>query len=142
MFSVQNLILGTRTNYIFLLSIKMVAIAQLVRASDCGSEGRGFEPHWLPKINKTLVYSGFYLFMYYTYILKSNKDGKYYYGHTADLNSRLKEHNNGKVRATKGRRPLIIHYYEILETKSEAAKRELFFKSINGYIFLKQEKII
>ena len=28
----------------------MVAIAQLVRASDCDSEGRGFEPHWLPKI--------------------------------------------------------------------------------------------
>ena len=25
-----------------------VAIAQLVRASDCGSEGRGFEPHWSP----------------------------------------------------------------------------------------------
>ena len=24
---------------------KMVVIAQLVRASDCGSEGRGFEPH-------------------------------------------------------------------------------------------------
>ncbi len=23
----------------------MVAVAQLVRASDCGSEGRGFEPH-------------------------------------------------------------------------------------------------
>ena len=23
----------------------MVVIAQLVRASDCGSEGRGFEPH-------------------------------------------------------------------------------------------------
>ena len=80
--------------------------------------------------------------MYYTYILKSNKDGKYYYGHTADLNSRLKEHNNGKVRATKGRRRLIIHYYETFETKSEAAKRELLFKSIDGYIFLKQEKII
>ncbi len=27
---------------------KTVAIAQLVRASDCGSEGRGFEPHWPP----------------------------------------------------------------------------------------------
>ena len=53
--------------------------------------------------------------MYYTYILKSIKDGKYYYGHTADLSLRLKEHNNGKVRATKGRRPLIIHYYETLE---------------------------
>ena len=28
--------------------IKMVVLAQLVRASDCGSEGRGFEPHTPP----------------------------------------------------------------------------------------------
>lgn len=29
----------------------MVDVAQLVRASDCGSEGRGFEPHRPPKIH-------------------------------------------------------------------------------------------
>ena len=80
--------------------------------------------------------------MYYTYILKSLKDQKYYYGYTSDLHLRLKEHNNGKVRATKSRRPFIIHYYETIETKSEAIKRELFFKSIDGYIFLKKENII
>ena len=28
--------------------IKTVVLAQLVRASDCGSEGRGFEPHTPP----------------------------------------------------------------------------------------------
>ena len=28
----------------------MVVVAQLVRASDCGSEGRGFEPHLPPKL--------------------------------------------------------------------------------------------
>ena len=28
----------------------MVVVAQLVRASDCGSEGRGFEPHFPPKL--------------------------------------------------------------------------------------------
>ena len=28
---------------------KMVVVAQLVRASDCDSEGRGFEPHHPPK---------------------------------------------------------------------------------------------
>ena len=28
--------------------INMVDLAQLVRASDCGSEGRGFEPHLPP----------------------------------------------------------------------------------------------
>ncbi len=27
----------------------MEDVAQLVRASDCGSEGRGFEPHHSPK---------------------------------------------------------------------------------------------
>ena len=27
----------------------MVNVAQLVRASDCGSEGRGFEPHLSPQ---------------------------------------------------------------------------------------------
>jgi hypothetical protein len=26
-------------------AFQTVAVAQLVRASDCGSEGRGFEPH-------------------------------------------------------------------------------------------------
>ena len=31
--------------------IEMVVLAQLVRASDCGSEGRGFEPH-IPPFNK------------------------------------------------------------------------------------------
>ena len=29
--------------------IKTVVLAQLVRASDCGSEGRGFEPHIPPQ---------------------------------------------------------------------------------------------
>ncbi len=28
---------------------EMVSIAQLVRASDCGSEGRGFDPHCSPQ---------------------------------------------------------------------------------------------
>jgi hypothetical protein len=28
---------------------KMVAIVQLVRISVCGTEGRGFEPHWPPQ---------------------------------------------------------------------------------------------
>ena len=29
--------------------LNMVPIVQLVRASDCGSECRGFESHWAPK---------------------------------------------------------------------------------------------
>lgn len=40
----------------------MVGIAQLVRASDCGSEGRGFESHYLPNKSKNPAYSGVFYY--------------------------------------------------------------------------------
>jgi len=80
--------------------------------------------------------------IFYTYILKSQKDGRYYYGSTSDIDKRLKIHNAGKVRSTKSRRPFVIHYLETFESKSEAIKRENFFKSIDGYNFLKSQGII
>ena len=39
----------------------MVRIAQLVRASDCGSEGRGFESHFSPV--RLSVKAAFFLFV-------------------------------------------------------------------------------
>jgi putative endonuclease len=42
---------------------------------------------------------------YFTYILKSEHDGTYYYGSTKDCEARLKMHNSEKSRYTKGRRP-------------------------------------
>ena len=80
--------------------------------------------------------------MFFTYILKSLKDNSHYYGHSKDIGSRLKTHNSGKVRSTKGKRPWMIHYEETFEMKSEAYRRELFFKSIDGYNFLKKRNII
>jgi hypothetical protein len=47
-----------------------------------------------------------------------------------------------KTRSAKYRRPFVIHYYESFETKSEAAKRKYFFKSIAGYNYLKSNGII
>jgi putative endonuclease len=40
---------------------------------------------------------------YYTYILKSEKDGKNYAGYTQDLNLRFEQHNKGQVESTKYR---------------------------------------
>jgi putative endonuclease len=80
--------------------------------------------------------------MYYTYILKSLKTGSYYYGYTKDLTIRLNRHNEGHVRSTKSKRMWIIHYFEKFENKSDAIKRELFFKSIDGYNWLRDEGII
>ena len=40
----------------------MVDLAQLVRASDCGSEGRGFEPH-IPPFHKRKLFGVFAFFI-------------------------------------------------------------------------------
>jgi len=80
--------------------------------------------------------------MFWVYILQSELVGTHYYGHTSDLVERLKRHNLGKVRYTKSKRPWKLVYSEEFETKSEAYKRELFFKSIEGYRYLKERGII
>jgi putative endonuclease len=80
--------------------------------------------------------------MFYTYILLNGKKNKYYYGSTGNLNDRLKEHNNGKVKFTKAFRPWNIIYFEEYLTRSEAYRRELYFKSIEGRNWLKSNKII
>jgi putative endonuclease len=80
--------------------------------------------------------------MYFTYILKSLKDGRYYYGSTENIEDRLKLHNSGKVRSTKSRKPFVIHYYEKYDSRTKAWEREMFFKSIDGYNWLKTKNII
>jgi len=62
--------------------------------------------------------------MYYVYILKSGKDGKLYIGSTDDLRKRFREHNEGKVFATRHRRPLLLIYYEAYPKEWQARKRE------------------
>ncbi|MES2515197.1 MAG: GIY-YIG nuclease family protein [Bacteroidota bacterium] len=79
---------------------------------------------------------------YFTYILISQKDSRYYYGYTSNLYERLSRHNSGMVRSTKARIPFKIHYFEEFNSKTEAIKRENFFKSIDGYNWLRDQNII
>ena len=79
---------------------------------------------------------------YFAYILKSLSHGTYYYGSTENPEKRLKEHNAGKQKYTKGRRPWELHYSEQFETRKKAMRRERFFKTIDGYNYLKSRGII
>ncbi|MDP9249189.1 MAG: GIY-YIG nuclease family protein [bacterium] len=74
---------------------------------------------------------------YYTYVLKSEKDGKLYTGSTKDLRKRLQQHNQGKSTYTKGRGPFSIIYYEACLSEDKARSRELFLKSGMGKRYLK-----
>ena len=76
------------------------------------------------------------------HILRSLSHNIYYYGSTSSLDKRIKDHNKGRVKFTKGRRPWMLHYFEEFSNRSEAFKREKFFKSIEGYNYLKGENII
>ncbi len=67
---------------------------------------------------------------YSVYILISEKDKGLYVGCTSNLEKRLKRHNDGKVKSTKGRRPFNCLYQEIYEDKGEAYNRERFLKSL------------
>jgi putative endonuclease len=69
--------------------------------------------------------------MYYTYVLKSQKDNELYIGWTDNLVERVKHHNSGQVTSTRGRMPLILVYYEACLSKEKAIEREKQLKT--GY---------
>ena len=80
--------------------------------------------------------------LYNTYIIRSLKDNGYYFGHCSDLKARIERHNAGKVISTRKRIPFTLHYYETFPTKSLAYKREVFFKTFVGRMWLIQNNII
>jgi len=76
--------------------------------------------------------------MYYTYILQSTKDGKWYTGFSVDVRKRLAEHNSGKVFSTKGRGPFTVIYYEACLNEFDARQMEKYLKSGPGKRYLKK----
>ena len=78
--------------------------------------------------------------MYYVYVLKSLKDGNLFTGVTANLRRRLREHNTGKTKSLRARRPLRLVFTEAYPSKRQALARERFFKTPAGGV-LKQELV-
>lgn len=75
--------------------------------------------------------------MWYTYVLQSKKDIQWYTGAANDLKKRFKEHNEGKVSATKDRRPFDLIYYEACLNREDAFTREKFLKTGMGNRYIK-----
>ena len=75
--------------------------------------------------------------MYYVYVLKSYRDSLLYIGYTTNLGNRVHSHDKGLVSATKHRRPLKLVFYEAFISKSDAKRREGYFKTTKGKACLK-----
>ena len=67
-----------------------------------------------------------------TYILYSEKLGKYYIGSCTDLERRLYEHNIGHSKFTSTGIPWIVVHTEEFETLSAARQRELAIKKMKS----------
>jgi len=70
--------------------------------------------------------------MFYVYILKSIKNGRFYTGSTSNLKRRFNEHNLGKSKYTTLTKPFELLYFEKFITRSEALIREKYFKTGKG----------
>ncbi len=76
---------------------------------------------------------------YFVYIIHSSQNNIYYKGFTTNPNYRIKEHNSGLSRFTKGKGPWVLVYLEKCSDKKSALIREKQIKKYNhNYI----EKLI
>ncbi|MBI2454112.1 MAG: GIY-YIG nuclease family protein [Parcubacteria group bacterium] len=75
---------------------------------------------------------------YKVYILKSEVTSKYYIGCTFDLERRVLEHNNGRVKSTKSGRPWLLVYKELFTDLSNARVRESQIKGWKKRIMIER----
>ena len=76
------------------------------------------------------------LLMYFVYILQSLKDNTKYVGLTINIKKRIKDHNNGKSKYTKGHMPWKLIWCCIFYNKTKAGKFEKYLKSGSGTSFM------
>ena len=73
--------------------------------------------------------------MYYTYILKSEKDSSYYVGASTNLKERVKHHNQHGSKFTSAKAPYRLVWYSAFPTKDQAFAFEKYLKSGSGIAF-------
>lgn len=77
--------------------------------------------------------------MHYVYLLESlAMPGQRYVGMTADLKSRLADHNAGRSPHTSKFRPWRLVTYIAFSSRGRAAAFELYLKSGSGHAFAKK----
>ena len=70
--------------------------------------------------------------MFYCYVLKSQKTGRRYVGSCRDLHDRIRRHSAGDSKATKHGLPWILLRSESFSSRSEATRRERYYKTGRG----------
>ncbi len=76
---------------------------------------------------------------YYTYIIESITNKRWYIGHTNDIDRRLSEHNSGQNKSTKGKGPWKLIFLRSFDNNLDANRFELRLKRFRNKKFIKTE---
>jgi putative endonuclease len=76
---------------------------------------------------------------YYSYVLKSVKNGILYKGSTQDIEKRVEYHNKGLVQYSSKHIPRELVLIEEFKTRSEAMQREKWYKTGVGREWIKTQ---
>lgn len=77
--------------------------------------------------------------MVYVYVLESQTNSTWYVGMTKNLEVRLKEHNAGKSKFTKGHMPWKVIYREEALDFASGRKLEKYFKTSAGKKYIQKK---
>ncbi len=75
---------------------------------------------------------------FHVYVLQSQSTGRYYVGHTENLQKRIFEHNNGRTNSIRNRGPWALVYSEEYATRPEASHRERQMKRMKSHAWLER----
>jgi len=70
--------------------------------------------------------------MFYVYVLRSGKTGRFYVGSCQDVDGRVRRHNAGHSKATRHGIPWILLHSENFPTRAEATRKERYYKTGRG----------
>ncbi len=77
--------------------------------------------------------------MFYVYFIRSLKNKDIYIGSCQDVFIRFSRHNKGYVRSTKAYRPWELIHYEEHESRKKAMEMEMFYKSKEQRLLIKNK---
>ena len=69
---------------------------------------------------------------HYVYILNNKRKDFLYIGYSENLTQRVKDHNDGRSKSTKGYIPLELIHYEAYCNRDDAKRREQYLKTNRG----------
>ncbi len=76
---------------------------------------------------------------YYTYIIESVTNQRWYIGHTNNIDRRLDEHNSGQNKSTKGKGPWMLIFFRSFDNNLDANRFEVKLKKLRNKNFIKNE---